>query len=275
MADDPRVPEPSDEARVAALDLHGALPPRPRVAIVGARAAHGRFRELVPVCVAALSRRGASLVSGGALGIDGDAHRAALKVGVDQLAVLPCGADRPYPPGHAGLFAELLARPGSGILYTQPPGRPPARAMFVSRNRHVVALCDALVVVEAERPSGTLHTGRLALRRGVRVGAVAGSPGASDLVGRGAVRLPAEPDALADALDRWLAGGTLEAAAWPAHLRWLHDALAVADARGLSADELPRPLDALLALTEADLLGLVVPVGPGRWRAISGPGSPA
>jgi DNA protecting protein DprA len=264
-----------DATAIAGLELHGTLPPRPRAAIVGARAAHLRFRELVPIAVEALVRHGWSLVSGGALGIDGDAHRAALAQGLPQLAVLPCGADRPYPPAHAGLFTEILHRDGSGLLYTQPRGREPARAMFVSRNRHVVALCDAVLVVEAERPSGTLHTGRMALRRGLAVAAITGSRGADDLVLRGAVRLPVQHAALGPALDRWLVDRAAPALEWPLHLLWLRDALATAGSEGLSPDAMADPLDAALAFTEAELLGLVLQARPGTWRAVEGHGEHA
>jgi DNA processing protein len=265
VADDD--PEAADRALIERLELHGTLPPRPRAAIVGARAAHLRFRDLVPVCVRALARCGVALVSGGALGIDGDAHRAALELGLPQVAVLPCGPDRAYPPAHADLFAAML-RAGSGVLYTQPRDREPTRAMFVSRNRHVVALCDAVLVVEAERPSGTLHTGRLALRGGLAVGAITGSRGAADLVSRGATRFPAEPDALEGALDHWLVDRTPPAAEWPLHLLWLRDALSCAGPAGLRADALPDPQATSLALVEAELGGLVVEGPPGTWRAV-------
>lgn len=260
-----------DLALIASLHLRGHLPPRPRAAIVGARAAHLKFRELVPICVQALARRGWSLVSGGALGIDGDAHRAALAIDLPQLAVLPCGSDRPYPPVHAELFGELLRSGRGGVLYTQPEGREPSRAMFVSRNRHVVALSDALIVVEAERPSGTLHTGRLGLRRNVAVAAITGSRGAADLAGRGAMALPNDPVALASALERFLSGQPDATAQWPLHLLWLRTALQGSGAAGLSPDETVDPVAAAVALVEAELLGLVVEVGPGRWRRAGAP----
>lgn len=268
----PSKPAPTiteDGALVAAHDLHGVLPPRPRLAVVGARAAHVRFRELVPPILGVAAESGWSLVSGGALGIDGDAHRAARAAGLSQLAVLPCGADRPYPPAHRELFASIVADAGSGVLYMQPRGTEPTRAMFVSRNRHVVALADAVIVVEAERPSGTLHTGRLALRRGVPVAAVTGSRGAADLVGRGASSLPADPGGLAAELSRWLHGGARSEPTWPLHLLWVRDAIAAAGPEGLRLDGLADPVAGAVAITEAELWGLVVEAQPGRWRMIA------
>ncbi|MEX1369155.1 MAG: DNA-processing protein DprA, partial [Nannocystaceae bacterium] len=147
------------------LYLHGALPPPPRLAVVGSRAAHRRLRDAVEPIVHAAGRRRWSIVSGGAVGIDADAHAAALEAGIPQLAVLPCGPDRAYPPQHAPLFLHIGQATDSGVLYAHAPGTEPSRGMFASRNAIVVALCDAVVVVEAAPRSGTMLTASLALRK--------------------------------------------------------------------------------------------------------------
>jgi predicted Rossmann fold nucleotide-binding protein DprA/Smf involved in DNA uptake len=259
----------TDDARalrdIGGAEIAGVLPPRPRLAIVGSRAAHKRFRQLVPIAIEQLQALGWALVSGGALGIDGDAHRAALAVGVAQLAVLPCGPDRPYPPGHRDLFAAMLADGRSAILYCQPSGRAPTTGMFVSRNRHVVAIADAVLVIEAAQPSGTLYTGRQALRRGIPTAAVIGSRGAAVLIGRGARALPPEPAPFATALRDWLSQRASDDAAWPIHLSPLRDELAAASPQGIRIDRSPDPIATACALTEAELLGLVVESAPGVW----------
>ena len=213
--------------------------------------------------------RGWSVVSGGALGIDGDAHRAALAAGVGQIAVLPCGPDRPYPPDHVGLF-DAMARGGAALLFSQPAGTIPTRAMFASRNALVVALSDALVVVEAAVRSGTMLTGRLALRKLSTVGAVVGSRGTAALVARGARALPLDDEpTLRAALGALLCGeAEVERETWPPHLQSLRAALQASGPAGASASTLAGVGAGMMALTEAEALGLVAEVVPGRWVAV-------
>jgi DNA protecting protein DprA len=274
-----------------ALDLVGPLPGRPRLAIVGSRAAHRRVLRMIGPIVQAAGVRGWSLVSGGALGVDGAAHRAALEHGLHQLAVLPCGRDRLYPPGHAKLFASMVESGRAGVVFAQPPGTQTVRAMFASRNAVVVALADALLVAEAGLRSGSRGTGTLALRRGLPVGAIAGSPGCGALIGAGARAFAPPPDEgepaeaaerLAASLGAWLdelGGATpapeLAAPAWPAHLTWLARELAAAGPAGASIDTLSDPARASVALCEAELLGLVCEAAAGRWVSLAalGPAS--
>jgi DNA processing protein len=250
--------------------LTGVLPPRPRLAVVGSRAAHARFRDAVPVVLAAMREEGWSLVSGGALGIDGDAHRAALAADVPQVVVLPCGADRVYPPAHADLFAAIAATSTGALLHALPAGTPTSRAMFVSRNRHVVALADAVLVVEAARRSGTASTGTLALRRALPVAALVGSPGAAQLIDAGATSLAfdaASPRAFTAAVVAWLRGRPV-GLPWPSSLHPLREVLTGGPPEGVSTADL-HAAGLALALLEAQLSGLVVEVAPGRWRATS------
>lgn len=250
--------------------LQGELPPAPRLAVVGSRAArHDRIALLEAVARAAADA-GMSLVSGGAVGIDAGAHRAALAVGAPQLAVLPCAADRPYPPQHVSLFRSIAAAPGSGVLYCHPPGTEFCRGMFASRNATVVGLARAVLVVEARARSGSHGTGRMALRGETPVAAVLGSPGCADLVARGARALPPEPAAFAPGLSAWLAhlagAPPPTGPRWPERLRWLDEALARAGPDGLHLDEIERPLERLLDLMAAERAGLIVEAPPGCYR---------
>jgi DNA protecting protein DprA len=259
------------------LHLAGELPPPPRLAVVGSRAAHRPYRAAVPWLVRGAGRAGWSVVSGGAVGIDGDAHAAALGEGVPQLVVLPCGPDRAYPPQHAPLFRDVAAAPRSGVLYAHPPGTAPARGMFASRNAVIVALCDAVVVVEASVRSGTMITAALAARRGRPRAIIPGSPGAALLLAQGAHALGWEPgraeEPAAD-VEAWLRAvargeppAPPPATAWPEHLGWLQQALAEAGAEGLCVESLPSPRTALPALVEAEGRGLVVERAAGRFIA--------
>ena len=87
------------------------------------------------------------MVSGGAYGIDGAAHRAALAADGLTVAVLAGGIDVPYPAGHSALLRRIAKK---ALLVTEyPPGMRPARHRFLTRNRLVAALAGATVVVEA------------------------------------------------------------------------------------------------------------------------------
>jgi DNA processing protein len=128
------------------------------VSIVGSRAATGYGTHVATEMAAALGEREWVVVSGGAYGIDGAAHRGALAAEGLTIAVLASGVDRPYPAGHAELFDAIVAQ---GILLSEwPPGRTPTRHGFLVRNRVIAALTRGTVVVEAGLRSGALSTAR-------------------------------------------------------------------------------------------------------------------
>ena len=128
------------------------------VSIVGTRAATGYGRHVCAELAAALAERGWAVVSGGAFGIDGWAHRGALSAEGITIAVLPSGLDDPYPRGHHELFQAIVAH---GVLVSErPPGRAPTRPGFLVRNRLIAALSRGTVVVEAALRSGALNTAR-------------------------------------------------------------------------------------------------------------------
>lgn len=134
------------------------------VAVVGARACTEYGGHMSAVLGAGLARRGWTVVSGAAYGVDGAAHRGALASGGATIGVLACGVDVAYPPGHA----ELMARIGEqGLLLAElPPRDHPSRSRFVLRNRVIAALTRGTVVVEAALRSGSLSTARHARRLG-------------------------------------------------------------------------------------------------------------
>jgi DNA processing protein len=126
------------------------------VAIVGARAATAYGAHVTAEITAGLAGAGLTIVSGGAYGIDGAAHKGALAAGGLTIAVLACGPDVAYPAGHAGLLGQIAAS-GGLIVSESPPGRRPSRAAFLARNRITAALgAGGMVVIEAGLRSGTL-----------------------------------------------------------------------------------------------------------------------
>jgi DNA processing protein len=141
-------------------------------AIVGTRAASGYGEHVAADLAAGLAEREVAVVSGGAYGIDGAAHRATLAVEGETVAVLAGGIDVLYPAGHSSLLHRIGT---SGLLLTEyPPGVRPARHRFLTRNRLVAALGTATVVVEAGVRSGAANTAAWARALGRVVCAVPG-----------------------------------------------------------------------------------------------------
>jgi DNA processing protein len=141
-------------------------------AVVGTRAATSYGEQVTADLAAGLAERDVVVVSGGAYGIDGAAHRAALAADGVTAAVLAGGLDIPYPAGHSGLLHRIG---GNGLLVTEyPPGVRPARHRFLTRNRLVAAFAGAAVVVEAGLRSGAANTAAWARVLGRVVGAVPG-----------------------------------------------------------------------------------------------------
>ncbi|MFI2434996.1 DNA-processing protein DprA [Streptomyces sp. NPDC018693] len=134
------------------------------VAVVGARACTEYGAHMAADLSAGLAERGWVVVSGGAYGVDGAAHRGALGAGGATVAVLACGVDRPYPRGHTGLINRIAEQ---GLVVGElPPGEHPTASRFVLRNRVIAALTRGTVVVEAAHRSGSLVTARAAQRLG-------------------------------------------------------------------------------------------------------------
>lgn len=250
------------------LDLRGRLPdPELAIAIVGARAADADEQQLAYELARALTRRGALVVSGGALGVDAAAHRGALAAAAEPgapdtgttVAVLGCGIDVVYPQRNAALYRELAER---GALVSQFRSDAPPRSWhFARRNRTLAAMADAVVVVGAGAHSGALRTARAARDYGRLVAAVPGRPGCEALIASGAAVVRDVDD-----LDRALAGAPVRPAvelpeASTPHFALLQrleedgcrDVEGLVSGTGLSLRVVQR------ALTTLELDGLIVP----------------
>lgn len=206
------------------------LSAEPRVAIVGARAASGYGEMLAADFAGDLAAGGAVIVSGGAYGIDGAAHRAALSVEGKTIAFLAGGVDRAYPQGHQHLLRRIA---DTGAVVSEVPcGTAPTKWRFLSRNRLIAALSQATVVVEAGWRSGSLNTAGHAAALGRPLGAVPGP--VTSAASAGCHRLLREYDARcvttsAEIRELWgVVGGAADAAPRPdADQVRLGDALSV------------------------------------------------
>jgi len=150
-------------------------------AIVGTRACTAYGEHVAAELSTGLVERAVSVVSGGAYGIDGAAHRAALAADGATVAVLAGGLDVLYPAGHSALLHRISQ---TGLLVSEyPPGVRPARHRFLTRNRLVAALARATVVVEAGLRSGAASTAAWARGLGRVVCAVPGPVTSSSSTG--------------------------------------------------------------------------------------------
>ncbi|HUG84148.1 MAG TPA: DNA-processing protein DprA [Euzebya sp.] len=134
-----------------------ALTGGPHVAVVGTRRATLDGLTIAEQLGHDLARAGVTVVSGMARGVDQAAHRGALRANGRTIGVLGTGLDVDYPAGSAALRRAVQA---SGCLVSEYAAGYGIRrrAQFIARNRILVGLSDAVVVVEAGARSGALNS---------------------------------------------------------------------------------------------------------------------
>jgi DNA processing protein len=150
------------------LDVMGDVP----VAIVGARKASSYGNDVARSLGRAMGAVAVPVLSGMALGVDSAAHGGALAAGGATVAVLPAGAERPYPATRRSLYRQICAT--GAAISELPPGTDVWRWMFPARNRLIAGLAAMTIVVEAGERSGALVTAAVARGLGRLVGAVPG-----------------------------------------------------------------------------------------------------
>ena len=120
-----------------------------------------------------LAHAGLTIVSGMARGIDSAAHKGALAIGGDTVAVLGCGADVVYPSENRKLAADLAVK---GLIISEfPMGAVAFPQNFPIRNRIIAGIGVGVLVVEGAQYSGSAITARLAMEQGREVFAVPGN----------------------------------------------------------------------------------------------------
>lgn len=188
----------------AALWVRGTLPDPvlPSLVVVGPRRPSPYGLSVARDLCRALAERGIVLVSGGARGVDGCAHAAALAAGTPTVAVLGCGTDVTYPSEHRLLFDRIEER--GAIVSEHPCGVQPRPHHFPVRNRLLAGWTRAVLLPEGSPESGSLITARLALEAGRDVLAVPGpitsrlSEGPNSLIADGARLVRGVGDVLAE-----------------------------------------------------------------------------
>ncbi len=199
------------------LFLHGEADclNQPTIAIVGTRTCSPYGQACSYKFAEAFVRAGATVVSGGAFGIDKAAHEGALAGGGKTASVMGAGIDVYHPSAHKLLFERIRKQ---GVLLSQfPVGTPSLPGNFPARNPTIAALSQAVVVIEAPEKSGALRTARAAAELGRDVFVVPGAitsfgfRGSHALIRDGAT-LVDHPDQVLDALglEKGYASSTLE-----------------------------------------------------------------
>jgi len=143
------------------------------VSIVGSRVATSYGLQVTSSLVRELAQVSRPTVSGGAVGIDAQVHRASIERELPTLAVMAGGMDRKYPSANFKLF-KMISDQGA-LLSELPPGVAPTRWRFLQRNRLIAALTPTTVVIEAGIRSGSIRTANNALELSRELYAVPGS----------------------------------------------------------------------------------------------------
>lgn len=163
------------------------------VAIVGTRQPSTYGKLVTERLTRELARKGLTIVSGLAYGIDTLAHKFSLESGARTLAVLGSGVDVIYPSDNRSLAKRIES---NGALISEfPMGTDPDRNNFPRRNRIICGLSMGTLVIEAGLKSGALITAAMALDQGREVFAVPGnidspkSLGTNELLKQGGAKL--------------------------------------------------------------------------------------
>lgn len=164
------------------------------IAVVGSRNASFRGEALTKKFVKEFVKEGYTIVSGLARGIDTVAHKTALKEGGRTIAVLGSGLDIIYPFENK-VLAQAIIKHGA-LVSPYPLGIKPFPKNFLARNRIIVELSRAVLVVEGKRRSGTLSTASWAANAGIDVFAIPGSEATDFLIGEGAISATKPSDVL-------------------------------------------------------------------------------
>jgi DNA processing protein len=171
------------------------------LAVVGSRRMTDYGKRTTDYLVREIAYQGITIVSGFMFGVDAAAHRAALSVEGKTIAVMPCGINIIHPEHQEKLYKEISEK---GLIVSEfEDDFPPDKWTYPRRNRIVVGLSKAVLVVEAAEKSGSLISANLAAEEQRQLFAVPGpifsptSKGTNNLIKNGATSVACPEDVLA------------------------------------------------------------------------------
>jgi DNA processing protein len=177
----------------ARLTVAGEMTTARTIAVVGTRRPTAEAVAFTRELAAVIVQHGGIVASGGAAGIDGAAHEGALDAGGATWVVAATGPDEVFPRENAPLFARVVAE-GGVMIWPFAEGKKASPLTFFARNGILVALANALVIVQANVPSGTMNAARWARKLGRPVWAVCAPPWVPGFLGcSAAIELGAKP----------------------------------------------------------------------------------
>jgi len=146
---------------------------KPKVAIIGSRHPTLYGRKQAHLFSRLLALQEICVISGGAIGIDGIANTSCNDVQRGSVVVLGSGIEKFYPSSNIPMFKKILET-GGLILSEFKEDTPAQKWYFPQRNKTIAALADLVVVIEAQRQSGSLITANEAISKNTPVGALPG-----------------------------------------------------------------------------------------------------
>lgn len=257
--------------------LAGKLPSEqtPAVAIVGSRKPTPYGNEVTYRLAYDLAKRGVIIISGLAYGVDAIAHKAALDAGGTTIAVLASGLHKVYPAANTQLAEQIIGQ-GGAIISEQEMGHEPRKYDFLSRNRLISGLADAVIVTEAAEKSGSLSTVAHAISQNKSVFAVPGpitsllSAGPNRLIQDGA-HVAIEARDITDVIAPNIGKGPVQQVLLPIESSPLEIKLVELIKKGERDGEMllqksrASPEEFLRALTMLELNGVIKPLGGNYW----------
>lgn len=135
------------------------------ISVIGTREPCGYGENAARTIVGGLvEHKNTLIVSGGALGIDSIAHKAAIDNGGKTVLVMGCGHGTRYLMSNSELRKSVFE---NGALVTEyPPLSPVEEKTFPQRNRIISGMTRGVVIIEAANKSGTFSTAKHAMRQG-------------------------------------------------------------------------------------------------------------
>lgn len=141
------------------------------ISIVGTRKASQNGLNAAREIAYGLALKNAVVISGGALGIDSEAHKGALNGRGKTIAILPCGLEYPYLMDNAILRREIVDF-GGALVTEYPMHTPVQRGAFQVRNRLISGMAHGVLIAEAPKKERCTHHRKACFRaesRGFRI----------------------------------------------------------------------------------------------------------